>query len=72
MQGKVPQWKTAELGAALDSVTKRMSEADADAGTLVTETMKALANSDLSEYFTIEDVVEIIGRSLAETGLDEK
>jgi hypothetical protein len=70
MQSRVPQWKTAELGVALDSVIKRMSDADADAGTLVSETMKALVNSNLIDYFTIEDVVEIIGRSLAETGLD--
>ncbi|GGK63613.1 hypothetical protein Sme01_05850 [Sphaerisporangium melleum] len=77
MQSRVPQWKTGELGAALEPVIKWLQAGGPDAKTLaatatlskeslVAATMVALHKSGLDGYFTAQDVAEIIGKSIGE------
>ncbi|MFG1873580.1 alpha/beta hydrolase [Sphaerisporangium sp. NPDC049003] len=78
MQSHVPQWKTGELGAALDPIIKGLQAGTVDTnalslgaatvgrGTILAATMAGLHTAGLDGYFSTQDVADIIAKSMGE------
>ncbi len=68
LQSRVPQWKTAELGATFDPVIKDALNGKTDPKTTVSRAIEELKKSDLGGYLSATDVAEITAKALAAAG----